>query len=209
MAVIGGLMCSRGGLRMRHSFPTFAALSAALLGAALGQIHARHQFFHGTANIVLALGTCAVVGAASFRWYEVAVAVTLTSIGVTLATTVLVLAHADWNWIVVGVGAGIGACFAFFSIISSLHRFVLVALSSVAGATLAVAGLMVLFGSIGVADLAIGHTTHTVAATQGWWVAGLGMAALGAAVQVLKGERHRVTMRDRWVDAGGGQLRAT
>jgi hypothetical protein len=32
---------------------------------------------------------------------------------------------------------------------------------------------------------------------------------LGAAVQIIKGERHRVTMRDRWVDADGGQLRAT
>lgn len=209
MTVVGGLMCSRGALRLRHSFPAFAALAAAMLGAGLGQIHAHHRFLHGPANIVLALGACGLLGAACFRWYEVAVVITLASIGIALTAATLVVAHADWTWIAGGVGAAIGACLGFFSVISSLHRFVLVGLSALAGATIGIAGLMVLSGSIDVAELAIGHTTHTVASTPGWWVSGLVVAALGAGVQVLKGERRRVTMRDRWVDAGGGQLRAT
>ena len=205
----GLALCTRGALRMRHTFPAWAAVSAALIGAGLVETTGEHRFLQSPVSIVAAVVAAAAVGAACYSFYEVTVLVVPTTMGIAIAAVVMVAFNMRWSWITAGIGALVGLLLGSFAIISSLHRSVLTALSALCGATFAVVGVMLLAGSIDVADLAHADTTQRVASNLWWLVGGLALALLGAAVQVIKGERHRVTMRDRWVDAEGLQLRAT
>lgn len=209
MLLTGLAMCTRGALRMRHTFPSWAAISGALIGAGLLESTGSHRFLESPASLVAALVVGAALGAACFQFYEVTVLAVPTTMGIAVAAVVMVACNVRWSWIIAGVGALIGLLLGSFAIISSLHRSVLMALTALSGAALAITGVMLLNGSINAVDLSHAHTTQRVAGNVWWLVGGLALAVLGAAVQIIKGERHRVTMRDRWVDADGGQLRAT
>ena len=209
MGAVGAAMCLRGYLRMTHTFPLWAALTGLFLGAGLGQAAGEQQLLCGVASIAVALVIAAIIGGAAARYYEITVLAVCTSMGIVFAAAVMVLAHLEWSWIIAGCGALIGLLMGSFAVISSLHRVVLTFITALGGAAVCITGIMLATNSIDRADLAIGHTTVRVAHTHWWWIAGLGLAIVGGVVQTIKGERHRVTMRDRWVDAGGGQLRAT
>lgn len=209
MLLTGLAMCTRGALRMRHTFPSWAAISGALIGAGLIETTGAHHFLHSPLSIGAAVVAAAAFGAASYQFYEIAVLVAPTTMGIAVAAAVMVAFSTRWSWLIAGIGALVGLVLGSFAIISSLHRAVLTALTSVSGATLALTGVLLLIGPIDTVDLAHGTTTQQVADNVWWLIGGIALAVLGAAVQIIKGERHRVTMRDRWVDADGGQLRAT
>ena len=209
MGAIGAAMCLRGYLRMTHTFPLWTALTGLFLGAGIAQCFGQARLLCGALGMCLAFGFAAAIGVASARFYEVSALLVPTSMGVVAATIVMVLAHLEWSWIIAGSGALVGLLFGSFAIISSLHRVVLTVMTALCGAAVCVAGLMLAVNTIDRTDLGVDHTTVRVAHTPWWWIAGLALALVGGVVQTIKGERHRVTMRDRWVDAGGGQMRAT
>ncbi len=116
--------------------------------------------------------------------YQVAVVIGMAAIGFTIGTTVMAAVGVGSQAATVAVGLVAGALLAVIAIATDLPAVILVVLTALAGASVTVAGVMVIAGTIGINRL----TAEGVSAemSRGWWWYVLygGLALLGIIAQL-------------------------
>src|SRR5690606_28229212 len=144
----------------------------------------------------------AIVGALAFAalaylFYAVAVVLGFGAMGFVLGQTVATAVGADEPWVLTTVGLVAGVVLALLAITTNLPELVLIVVSAFAGASVTVAGLMVLLDMLDVESL-VGADV-SVADHPTWYVGHLVLAVVGVLAQLRRSRRRSPgTVRESW-----------
>jgi hypothetical protein len=192
--LIGLLFCFRGYLAMRLVIPVWGAFAGFMLGAGLVASFADEGF------LASALGW--LVGAG------VSVLLAMAAIGFAIGASVMVALGVTWSWLIVLVGVAVGVVLALIAVVADLPMVLLTVLTALGGASVTVAGVMLLFGQVSVDDFDSASTTHTLDDQWWWYALYLGLAVAGMIAQARATESLRASLRQSWAESGGRQLRS-
>lgn len=192
--VVGLLFCFYGAWALRLVIAIWGAFVGFALGAGLvAAIWDQGFLSHATGwfvGLVLAL----IFGALAYLYYTVAVLLATTSFGFAIGTAVMGAAGISWNWLIIVVSVLFGVVLGIAAIMADLPHLLLIILSSLGGASVAVSGLLLLIGKVSSADFANPDVTVKVPHDWWWYAIYFGLAVAGVVAQ----SRARSWERDRW-----------
>ena len=196
--LIGALLCFRGYVTMRVIISLFGAFVGFLLGAGLVAGVTDSSFGQLALSWLVGIIGAVLFGVLAYFSYQVAVVIGMAAIGFTIGTTVMAAVGVGSQAATVAVGLVAGALLAVIAIATDLPAVILVVLTALAGASVTVAGVMVIAGTIGINRM----TAEGVSAemSRGWWWYVLygGLAVLGIIAQLRAQSRGPRTMRQQW-----------
>jgi hypothetical protein len=194
--LIGALLCFRGYVTMRVIISLFGAFVGFLLGAGLVAGVTDSGFGQLALSWLVGIVGAVLFGVLAYFSYQIAVVIGMAGIGFAIGTTVMAAVGVGSQVAIVVVGLLAGALLAVIAIATDLPAVILVVLTALAGASVTVAGVMLIAGTIGINRL----TADGVGAemSRGWWWYVLygGLALLGIIAQLRS--RGSRTMRQQW-----------
>lgn len=194
--LIGALLCFRGYVTMRLIISLFGAFVGFLLGAGLVAGVTDSGFGQLALSWLVGIVGAVLFGVLAYFSYQIAVVIGMAGIGFAIGTTVMAAVGVGSQVAIVVVGLLAGALLAVIAIATDLPAVILVVLTALAGASVTVAGVMLIAGTIGINRL----TAEGVGAemSRGWWWYVLygGLALLGIIAQLRS--RGSRTMRQQW-----------
>ena len=198
LAILVGLVfCYQGYLALRIVIAVWGGFVGFALGASIGR---DDQGILGTAlSWILGLVLALAFAALAYLFYEVSIALAMASIGFVLGTSLLVALGVDWSWLIVLSGLALGIALAFVALVGELPTVLLIVLSAMAGASVIVAGVMLLSGALDSDDITrSSQITDELHDDWYWYVMYLGLAISGIVVQLRDKSRRAATMREAW-----------
>lgn len=207
-AILAGLLfCFRGYLAMRVVIPIWGAFAGFMLGAGLVSSLASEGFLVSVLGWVVGAVVALVFGLFAYLYYEISVLLAMSAIGFALGTSVMVAIGVTWSWLIVLVGLAVGVLLALVAIVGDLPMTLLAVLTALGGASVAVTGIMLLFGVISLDDFDSAATTERLNDDWWWYAMYAGLALLGIIVQIRSTARLRASLRESWTESGGRQLK--
>ncbi len=196
--LIGALLCFRGYVTMRLIISLFGAFVGFLLGAGLVAGVTDSTFGQLALSWLVGIVGAVIFGVLAYFSYQVAVVIGLAAIGFTIGTTVMAAVGVGSPTATIVVGLVAGALLAVIAVATDLPAVILVVLTALAGASVTVAGVMVIAGSIGLNRLTVDGVTAEMGRGWWWYVLYAGLALLGIVAQLRAGATGRRTMRQQW-----------
>ena len=194
--LIGALLCFRGYVTMRLIISLFGAFVGFLLGAGLVAGVTDSGFGQLALSWLVGIVGAVLFGVLAYFSYQIAVVIGMAGIGFAIGTTVMAAVGVGSQVATVAVGLLAGALLAVIAIATDLPAVILVVLTALAGASVTVAGVMVIAGSIGVNRLTAEAVTAEMGRGWWWYVLYGGLALLGIIAQLRS--RGPRTMRQQW-----------
>jgi len=194
--LIGALLCFRGFVTMRLIISLFGAFVGFLLGAGLVAGVTDSGFGQLALSWLVGIVGAVLFGVLAYFSYQIAVVIGMAGIGFAIGTTVMAAVGVGSQVATVAVGLLAGALLAVIAIATDLPAVILVVLTALAGASVTVAGVMVIAGSIGVNRLTAEAVTAEMGRGWWWYVLYGGLALLGIIAQLRS--RGPRTMRQQW-----------
>ena len=196
--LIGALLCFRGYVTMRLIISLFGAFVGFLLGAGLVAGVTDSSFGQLALSWLVGIVGAVIFGVLAYFSYQIAVVIGMAGIGFAIGTGAMAAVGVGSPAATLAVGLVAGALLAVIAIATDLPAVILVVLTALAGASVTVAGVMVLVGTIGINRL----TAEGVSAemSRGWWWYVLygGLALLGIIAQLRARSPGPRTMRQQW-----------
>ena len=183
LAVAVGLLVAFVGYRaLRTMIALLGAFTGFGIGAAIGAGFPLDGATSVVVTWIVAFLTAVLFGWLAYAFYQVAVLLGLASIGFTIGSG-LMLALGVGGWLVWGAGALVALVLVGIGLAGDLPAVLLIVLTGLAGANLAITGVMLLVGAVDLSYLQVGGAD---AVTVAWWwsVASLVLAVVGIASQV-------------------------
>lgn len=205
---IGVLFCFWGYLAMRVIIPIWGAFAGFILGAGLVASFAHETFLASFTAWVVGVIVGVVFGALAYIYYEISVFLAMAAIGFAIGTGAMVALGVTWSWLIVLVGVAVGLVLATIAMIGDLPMALLTLLTATSGATVIVAGIMLMTGVIAVDDLSSGATTQRLNDDWWWYLVYLALVIGGVLNQLRIGIRFRSSLRESWNESGGHHLRS-
>lgn len=137
------------------------------------------------AGFVMAL----VFGVLAYLFYALGVVLAMAGVGFSLGAAALGALGLDWDWLVVGGAMAAGLLLGLLAVAADLPHVLLIVLSSFAGSSVAVFGVMLLTGPYDSESLLDEQTTATMADDWWWWVLYVALAVVGIVVQAQRRPR--------------------
>jgi hypothetical protein len=206
--LIGLLFCFRGYLAMRLVIPVWGAFAGFMLGAGLVASFADEGFLASALGWLVGAGVAVLFALLAYLYYEVSVLLAMAAIGFAIGASVMVALGVTWSWLIVLVGVAVGVVLALIAVVADLPMVLLTVLTVLGGASVTVAGVMLLFGQVSVDDFDSASTTHTLDDQWWWYALYLGLAVAGMIAQARATESLRASLRQSWAESGGRQLRS-
>lgn len=204
---IGAAFCFRGYLAMRIIIPIWGAFAGLIFGAGLVASLAGEGFLASLLGWLVGFGFALLFGALAYLYYEVSVLIAMSAIGFSLGTTAMVAIGTQWSWLIILAGVIVGVLLALVAMLADLPMALLTVLTAMAGATAVVAGIMVLFGVVSLADFGSAATTATLNDSWWWYALYVVLAVAGIVAQYRATARMRGSLRESWTQSGGRHLR--
>lgn len=206
---IGAAFCFRGYLAMRIIIPIWGAFAGLVFGAGLVASLADEGFLATALGWLVGFGFALLFGALAYLYYEVSVLIAMAAVGFSLGTTAMVAVGVEWSWLIILAGVIAGALLALVAILADLPMALLTVLTAMAGATAVVAGIMLLFGVVSLADFGSAATTAALDDDWWWYALYVALTIAGIVAQYTATARLRGSLRQSWNESGGRQIRAT
>lgn len=205
--VVGVMFCFWGYLAMRIIIPIWGGFAGFFFGASLVAGITERDFLSTLTGWLVGLAVAVVFFLIAYLYYEISVILVMTSIGFTLGTTLMVALGVSWSWLVVMVGVLIAVALALIAIAADLPTGILVVLTSLAGASAIVLGIMLIVGQSETKGFSTSRFNDAIGAQWWWWLIYAALALAGVISQVRVVDRLQDSMRRTWVDSGGQQIR--
>ncbi|HIZ37518.1 MAG TPA: hypothetical protein H9815_17205 [Candidatus Ruania gallistercoris] len=195
--VLGLLLCFRGAVAMRVLLALWGGLLGFGLGAALGAALTDQGQLATALGWVVAIALAVVFGLLAYFFYTLAVVLGFAAMGYVLAQLIATALGASQPWVLITVGLLGGVALGLLAIATHLPELVLIIISALAGASLAVSGLVLLVGIVDLgtwaeAELRIGDQPA-------WYLGQIALAVAGIIVQVRHSRRRRLgSVRQSW-----------
>lgn len=196
-SLVIGLLVAFAGYR---ALRLMIALLGALLGLGLGAALGSGLPLEGTARTALTWAV-AIIAAILFGWlayafYQVAVLLGLASIGFAIGSGLMAALGFRAGWLPWSIGALVAVVLVVVGLVADLPAVLLIVLTSLAGANLAVNGVLLLTGA---AQLTGSDPAGRPGAGWWWGVAALVLAVVAIAVQLRSlGRARSAAMRAQW-----------
>ncbi|MFO8076825.1 MAG: DUF4203 domain-containing protein [Actinomycetota bacterium] len=194
----GLLLAFRGYAALRAVIAAWAALVGFLIGSAATSLATGGAYLDSPAPWIVGVLVALVFGVAAYAVYALSVAIGMGSIGFALGTTGMAALGVRWSWLIVLAGLAIGLLLAILAIAGELPMVILVVLGAFAGASAAVAGVLLLLGMLATSDLTTPQTTTALELGWPWTLLYLGIAAAGIITQLRTPGARRGTLRSTW-----------
>jgi hypothetical protein len=192
----GAVFCFRGYLAMRLVIPLWGAFAGFMVGA--GLVSGDAGFLGNALGWFVGFGLAIAFGLIAYLYYEVSVIIGMMGIGFVLGTSLMVAFGVSWSWLIVLSGVVVAVALAFVAIAGDLPMVLLTVLTALAGSSVIVAGLMLLFNTFDAEDFSIGMTTEYVADDWWWFVIYGGLVVGGIIAQFTDVDRRRESLRQAW-----------
>ncbi len=199
--LIGALLCFRGYLAMRLLISLWGAFVGFLLGAGIVAQVTGDGFLQVVLGWIVGIVVAVVFGVLAYLSYQVAVVLGMAAIGFTVGTSIMAAFHIPWSWLSVGVGVAVGIVLAVIAIVGDLPAILLAVLTAVAGASVTVFGLMLLFGVLNSGEFTAGDLTAKLDAHWWWYAIYAVLAIAGVIAQGSHLSRVKRSMRQQWAPA--------
>lgn len=204
--VVGLALALRGWIYLRVLIPIWGAFAGFFVGAGLVTAIVGDGFLATVLGWVVGFAVAILFGVLAYLYYEVSVIIAMGAIGFSLATALMVALGMTWSWLIILIGLAVAVLFAVFAIAGNMPKILLIVFSATSGATIAVAGLMLITGVMDIADLSTGATTQRIDEDWWWWLVYAGIVIVGIVTQVRVLEAVSATLREQWREAGGKEL---
>lgn len=193
--LVGLLVCLRGYAALRVIITLLGAWVGLLLGAAVAAGATGQAAFTTPATWVGAVLGALLLGALAFSLYRAAVIIGTGALGYVVATALAAALGVDGTLALRVIGLVAAVLLAVVALATDLPAVLLVVLTALAGANIAVTGLLLLLQAADLGDLEAGRVPAAVAVQAG--LGTLALAVVGAIVQ-LRGVRTEQRMRAGW-----------
>jgi hypothetical protein len=165
--------------------PIWGFFAGFIFGAQLMQEFFDEGFLATTISWVVGVGIGLVFAVLSYLFWYVAVVIIFASVGYWLGWGFMsLIGFEETGFIAIAIGLLIGAAFAVAAFVTGVPLAALVVITAVAGAHALIAGILVLLGTIEVADLGTGIANAIIRESVGWWFAALGLAIASIIAQL-------------------------
>lgn len=165
--------------------PIWGFFAGFLLGAQILQEFFGDGFLATTASWIVGAIIGLIFAVLSYLFWYVAVVIVFASVGYWLGWGFMTLiGFSDTGIAAFAIGLLLGAVFAVAAFVTGVPLAALVVITAVGGAHVLIAGVLVLFGSVAVADLGEGVVRAIILENVGWWLAALGLAVLSIVFQL-------------------------
>lgn len=193
--LVGLLVCLRGYAALRVIITLLGAWVGLLLGAAVAAGVTGQAAFTSPATWVAAVLGALVLGALAFGLYRAAVIIGTGALGYVVATALAAALGVDGTLALRIIGLVAAVLLAVVALATDLPAVLLVVLTALAGANIAVTGLLLLLQAADLGDLEAGRVPDAVTVQAG--IGTVALAVVGAIVQ-LRGVRTEQRMRAGW-----------
>ncbi|HLT83524.1 MAG TPA: DUF4203 domain-containing protein [Phototrophicaceae bacterium] len=201
--LVGLLLCFRGYVAMRFLLALWGAFVGFGLGASLVATFTEQGALATALGWGVALVLAVVLAVLAYVFFAVAVVLAFASMGFVLGRTLAAALGAGEPWVLTLVGVVGGLVLGLLAVLTNMPEVVLVVVSALAGASVAVAGLLLLLDVLDVAEL--GQAQVRVVDQPVWWVVQVVLAVVGVLAQLRHARgRRRQTLRQTW---GGSPAR--
>lgn len=163
--IVGVIFCFGGYWVLRYVIALWGAFAGFGIGAGLVATINNQVFLANALGWVVGLVLALVFAVFAYLYYAVAVILSMGSIGFALGSALATALGASDGWLVILVGLVLGIVVALLALAFNLPMMLLVFLSAAGGATVVVAGAMLITGALDRTDL----TTATTAVRSEWW----------------------------------------
>lgn len=195
--VVGTVFCFRGFLAMRFVISLWGVFAGLNLGAGLVSAISGDGFLVNALGWTVAIILALVFSVLAYLYYAVAVVLAMASVGFVLGAGATVAVGVTWNWVVLLVGVLIGVVLAMLTLALDLPAVLLVVLSVLGGAVAIVGGVMLLVGTLDIADFDQATLTVSVRAEWWWYAMYVALIILGGVAQTrMLG--HGRPLRQQW-----------
>jgi len=194
----GAFFCFRGQVVLRFVIPIWGAFVGFSLGAGLVAGLAGDRFLGTVLGWAVGIVFALVFAVFAYLYYAVGVVIAMSSIGFSLGAALMVALGVDWNWVVIIVGILVGALVGIGAILTDLPMLLLILLSGIAGASVLVTGLMLVFGAVDSADFTQDGFTGRVHDDWWWYAIFVVLAFAGVISQSRDAAAVRRSVRASW-----------
>ena len=205
--VFGAAFCFRGYLAMRVVIPLWGALIGFWLGAGLAATITGETFLATALTWVAGFIVALVFGFLAYLYYEISVILSMAGIGYALGATLAATLGITWSWAILLSGIAAGAVLAILALAIDLPMTLLTILTAFAGASVVVGGLMLVLGTVNVADADADRVAVTLTSSPWWFAVYVALAITGMVIQFRDTDRRRSGLRSAWAADGGRSTR--
>ncbi len=199
LAVIAGLvLCFGGQIVLRLALVVWGAVAGFAFGSGLVAALGDDRLLGSALGWVLGLVFGLVLGLLTNALFAFGVMLAMASFGFTLGSAAVLALGVDWSWVAVLTGVVLGLALGLVSVIADLPSLVLIVLSSVSGAVVLVAGVMLFTGAIDSADFT--RSDFVAQVKDDWWYYALFVvvALSGVVTQVRATVSSRLRVHGAW-----------
>ena len=165
--------------------PIWGFFAGFLFGAQVLQDFFGDGFLATTASWIVGAIIGLLFAVLSYLFWYVAVVIVFASVGYWLGWGFMTLiGFSDTGFAAFAIGLLLGGVFAVAAFVTGVPLAALVVITAVGGAHVLIAGVLVIFGSVAVADLGDGVVRAIILENVGWWLAALGLAVLSIVFQL-------------------------
>jgi len=198
--LVGLLLCFRGSGAMRVLLALWGAFVGFGLGAGLVAALTDQGYLETVTGWLVAIVLAVLLAALAYVFFAVAVVLAFASMGFVLGRTVAAALGADEPWVLTVVGLAGGVLLGLLAVVTNLPELVLIVVSAFAGASVAVAGLLLVLDRFDVDDVTAARVP--LADQPVWYVGQLVLAVVGIVVQLRHTRRRRLgSVRRSWAAA--------
>ena len=196
--LIGALLCFRGYVTARLIISLFGAFVGFLLGAALVAGVTDSGFGQLALSWLVGIMGAVLFGVLAYLSYQLAVIIGMAGIGFTMGTSLMAAFEVGSPTATFAVGVVAGIVLAVIAIATDLPAIILIILTALAGASVAVTGVMVIAGAIGLDRLTVDGVAAEMSQGWLWYALYAALAVLGMIAQFRARPGRRRSMRQQW-----------
>ena len=190
------LFCFLGAVVLRAAITIWGAFVGFSLGAGVVAGWLGEGFLAGTAGWVVGVIVAVLFAWLAYAYYAVAVLIAVASLGFATGVAVMAALGITWNWLVVAVAMIIAVLIGIAALSLDVPSILLVVLSTLGGASVAVSGVMLIVGVLSLADFTDSAATSYPAAAGWWWTALYLVLVVGGIV--VQGRASRKWQSQAW-----------
>lgn len=208
LAVAAGIMlCLAGYWTLRLLLSIWGGVVGFGVGSTLGTWINDDSYLASALGWIVGLALALIFAVLAYLYYAVAIVLSLGTMGFTIGAAVTAAVGVSWDWVIVSIGLVCGLLLALLAIAARIPMLLLVALSSLGGATIAVTGLMLLTGALDTADFDSATVTETID-ERWWWSLALIVLAVCGFVAQLRRVHEIDSIRQGWAHTAAGSTSA-
>ena len=193
IGILFGLMALLAGYRLfLVLLPVWGFFAGFVIGAQALQALFGTGFLSEVISWIAGLAVGILFAVLSYLFYLVGVAILAGSIGYALGAGIIFAISPDWNLLAFLVGIVAAIAVAALVILLNIQKWVIILLTSIGGAGAIIAGLLIMFGVISLADIGQNAIISYWRENWLWYLIGIALVVVGFFVQARSTSQYNI-----------------